>query len=608
MSGSGVVRRARSFGRASLTLLAALLPFEMSDPIARVGPLQISSVEIFLYLALAAWGVSLCAGWLGGDRDLRAWLRRAPEAHRAVLVWSLVLVASAVCAPAWRGTAIKFALRSLSGILLYVAAADLLRDPRAVTRTAKALVAGALVAAIAMIAEGRLAFAAALLRPFHVQTFEVFGLVRGSGPFQYPNIAAMYLEAVLPVAFALGLWSLADRTQAATPIDLAPRRWRLGARRWRLCGVALVILALLAGILVTASRAGLATVFVCLGGMGIFWARAVQTRGAALAAFGALALLGIASGLSSSELTLRLAFWKDADWYRASIEPVAGPAGQLPAWLAPDSEAAVTFQVRNLGALTWQHLPPTPVALSYHWLDADGDKVVVFDGLRTELPEDVLPGGGATVRAIAHAPHRPGRYLLWWDLVHEHATWFSQRGDPGLREAVEVRRSALVRGPAGAGALAFAGPRSGKAAPFAPSEVIPRRALWRAALAAWRDRPLLGLGPDNFRHLYGRYLGLAAPDDRLHANSLYLETLASTGTAGLLALAFLVVAFARAARRAIAAPATRTLALGFGVGLGAYLVHGAFDTFFEFTPTFGLAWLLGGALVALGRPPAETAA
>jgi O-Antigen ligase len=596
MSGSGVVRRARGFGHASLTLLAALLPFEMSEPIARVGPLQISSVEVLLYLALAAWGISLVAGWLGGDRDLRAWLRCAPEAHRAVLVWSLVLVASAVCAPAWRGTAIKFALRSLSGILLYAAAADLLRDPLAITRTAKALVAGALVAAIAMIAEGRLAFVAALLRPFHTQTFEVFGLVRGSGPFQYPNIAAMYLEGVLPVAFALGLPSIADGTQAATSVDLVARRFRLG-------GLAMVILALLAGILVTASRAGLATTFVCLGAMGIFWARAVQTRGAALAAFGALALLGIGSGLSSSELTLRLAFWKDADWYRASIQPVAGPAGQLPAWLAPHSEAAVTFEVRNLGALTWQHLPPTPVVLSYHWLDADSGNVVVFDGLRTELPDDVAPGGGATVRAIVHAPDRPGRYLLWWDLVHEHATWFSQRGSPGLREAVEVRRPALARGPAVAGA----GPRPAKAAPLAPGEVIPRRVLWRAAFAAWRDRPLLGLGPDNFRHLYGRYLGLAAPDDRLHANSLYLETLASLGTAGLLALVLLVVAFARAARRAAAAPATRTLALGFGVGLGAYLVHGAFDTFFEFTPTFALAWLLGGAVVALGRPPGEPA-
>ena len=33
MSGPGVVRGLRALGRASLTLLAALLPFEMTDPL-----------------------------------------------------------------------------------------------------------------------------------------------------------------------------------------------------------------------------------------------------------------------------------------------------------------------------------------------------------------------------------------------------------------------------------------------------------------------------------------------------------------------------------------------------------------------------------------------
>jgi hypothetical protein len=50
------------------------------------------------------------------------------------------------------------------------------------------------------------------------------------------------------------------------------------------------------------------------------------------------------------------------------------------------------------------------------------------------------------------------------------------------------------------------------------------------------------------------------------------------------------------------------LALGLGIGLGAYLVHGLFDAFLEFTPTFALAWLLAGMLVALDQPPTEPAA
>jgi hypothetical protein len=600
MSGPGLVRGLRAGGRASLMLLGALLPFEMIEPMARVGPLQISSVELFLYPTLAVWGISVCAGWLWGEHDARTWIRRAPAAHRAVLAWALVMLASAACAPALRGPAVKFALRSIGGVLLYAAAADLLRGQALyVARMAKALVAGALVAAILMLAEQRLAVAAGLLHPFHVRSFEVFGLIRASGPFQYPNIAAMYLEAVLPLAFILGARAAGARGQLVA---------------------ALVILALLDGVLITASRAGLVTAAVVLLGLGAFFVRERQTRRLALAAFAALAVVGLATQLSGSALTLRLAFWKDGAWYRAALSPVAGPAGRLPPVIAPGARAAVSLEVRNLGALPWPSRSATPVALSYHWLDADSGETMVFDGLRTSLPVDVPPGASLTVRATVLAPERSGRYLLWWDLVHEHATWFSERGNPGLRQAVEVREAGEAGAVREAGDLREAwgaGEAGGARGPdrasvarveggrYVASDVVLRRDLWRAALSGWREHPLLGLGPDNFRHLYGRYLGLAAADDRLHANSLYFETLAGLGAAGLLALAWILVALASAVRRAVATPETRTLALGLGASLCAYLVHGALDYFFEFTPTYALWWLLGGMVVALGRPPAE---
>jgi hypothetical protein len=62
MSGARVVERLRASGRAALMVLAALLPFEGLEPLARIGPLQLSSVELFLYLALAAWGARLVGG------------------------------------------------------------------------------------------------------------------------------------------------------------------------------------------------------------------------------------------------------------------------------------------------------------------------------------------------------------------------------------------------------------------------------------------------------------------------------------------------------------------------------------------------------------------
>src|SRR5260370_41528436 len=59
--------------------------------------------------------------------------------------------------------------------------------------------------------------------------------------------------------------------------------------------------------------------------------------------------------------------------------------------------------------------------------------------------------------------------------------------------------------------------------------VVGRLELWGAALRLIQTRPLLGVGPDNFRHLDGAPLGLGAWDERVQANNLYLEVLAGAG-------------------------------------------------------------------------------
>jgi hypothetical protein len=49
------------------------------------------------------------------------------------------------------------------------------------------------------------------------------------------------------------------------------------------------------------------------------------------------------------------------------------------------------------------------------------------------------------------------------------------------------------------------------------------------------------------------------------------------------------------------------VAAGAATGLGAYLVHGLFDYFLEFTPTYALFWLLGGLLTGLAADPERAA-
>ena len=70
-----------------------------------------------------------------------------------------------------------------------------------------------------------------------------------------------------------------------------------------------------------------------------------------------------------------------------------------------------------------------------------------------------------------------------------------------------------------------------------PSGVMrmPRSVLWETAFGIAREHPLLGIGPDNFRHTYGRRLGLAAWDERVHANNSYIEVLVGMGAIGVAA-------------------------------------------------------------------------
>jgi hypothetical protein len=570
----------RWLGRTSLALLAAVLPFELVRPVAPLGPLQLSSVELFLYATVALWaaarGTELAPRGVA-DRARRplTWWRRLPEAQRAAAVWAVVLLISALVAPIQRPAALKFALRSLGGVALFVAAADLLDSRQAISRTLIGLAIGATIGALLMALEVGVAGVSRLLRPFHAQTFGVLGLARASGPFQYPNIAAMYLEAALPAVVAAGVVA-AGRAAAALV-------------RWVLAATVLVALLVEYALVLAASRAGLVTALVGLIGVAAL-ARSLPTlRRLSIGLAGSLLALTLIAQAVSPLLALRLRFWEARSWYGSAMEP-APDHPPLPAELAPGSETQVALSLTNTGALMWPAGGPKPVRVSYHWMSQNGLTLVVLDGVRTVLSHDVATDATIDLMATVRAPDRPGLYTLWWDLVHEGVTWFSDAGDPGSRQRVAVG----VKAP----------PRKGRARDRRGSlkeEEFSRTELWRAGFLAFREHPLLGLGPDNFRHAYGSYLGRTSPDDRLHANNFYIEVLSTLGIVGLGALVLVIVALARTARRAARAPLNRVLVFGVGGALVAYLVHGTLDYFLEFTPTYALLWLLAGALVALER-------
>jgi O-antigen ligase len=186
---------------------------------------------------------------------------------------------------------------------------------------------------------------------------------------------------------------------------------------------------------------------------------------------------------------------------------------------------------------------------------------------------------------------RPGRYRLRWDLVRESVTWFSERGNPTADQLIDV---------VAAESVPRARPLSPLAGTLEEAMALPtpsRPELWRAAVQLWRRHPLLGVGPDNFRHLYPQAMVLPPGqrrfnDERLHANSLYFETLADLGLAGVAALALLMGTLVQAGRARRAQG--QLVGLACALGAGTFFVHGLLDTFFAFTPLYGLCWLLLG--------------
>jgi hypothetical protein len=129
-----------------------------------------------------------------------------------------------------------------------------------------------------------------------------------------------------------------------------------------------------------------------------------------------------------------------------------------------------------------------------------------------------------------------------------------------------------------------------------------RYAYWKVAGETFADHPLQGEGSGGFRTAWLRERPFREPVRDAH--SLYLETAAELGLAGLLALALLVAGCLTAARRALPAGA------GAAAALAAYAVHAGIDWDWEMPALTLVALALAARLIAAGEPrtPAGAAA
>lgn len=526
-----------------LWALLALLPFEPRRPTLALLGFEVTFLEAVAGLVLVVLGVTHRA-------ELRERLRARPLALLCLTGYALVHAVSAALAEEHRELAWKFAARmAVMAFFAWIVAAA---PAPARRRALAALVTSGAVVALLAVAEGSgLRTLDSFLAQFRETPFNVGGSRRATAGSEYPNQAAAFLM------YALLTW--AGLSQAVRP--------------W----LSLSLSALLSvGMLFTYSRGALvASGLGLLAALAATRSRPALARGPRLALF-ALVLAASAFAASGEVFRLRLEGEGTSTWYGARYEPE-----DTTLTLAPREARRVRVRVTNAGRKTWAR--QEAFHLSYHWYHPE--RRTLQDGGRTELPVDVPPGASVLLDAEVVAPDLQGRYRLVWDMVHEDTTWFSGQGvRPVAVDALVGRPGEPV-------------PRQAGQLPPASLGWRPSRAeLWRIALKMWRTHPVWGLGPDNFRWLYGRYAEEPFWDTRVFANNTLLEAAATTGSLGLVALALTLTAALGASHRGLKGPSAERLAL-FGMTV-AVLAHGVVDYVLAFTGHYLFFGFLIGSIAA----------
>ena len=556
LSRSGKVSTVISFvSRIDWTFVGLLLiilsaPFEQSEPLFELSGQVLTNVEAFVALALVVWILTCLI-----SRRWPAW--QTPLTVPALVLIGFLLLSTALIS-ADRGVSVRFSGRFVLGFTVFLLTMNSAHSWRRVLWAVRAMaLSGLIVAMLAILEYFSVASIPSWLRGFRGVTAWIGGFVRPSSTLQYPTIASMYLEIV----FGWGMCMLLCTGRR--------RGWTTQFMRVALLTVVGT------GVLVTLTRAGFLTLFFVLALVvaGSWW------RGGLALSFRVILLtltLGIAAALvaGTGPVGGRFVSPTEQNWY--SVDYVVPEALEL----APGDLVEVEVSLVNSGSVTWGFRDAYPIRLSYHWLDAVTEEVVVFEGLRTDLVAPVGPGERVVMAARVQAPGQPGEYRLAWDMLQEELFWFSMQGVPMSFTRVSVQGKGTEQ----------------EATQLSPSQIelpqprfrLPRQDLWRAALKLFRSSPLLGVGPDNFRFLYRDALGLEVSDETYHTHNIFLEFFVGCGLVGGFVFLYLILRLLMACAAALlnSSPEKGPFALASAAAIAAIVLHGMVDSFFQFTPTY----------------------
>jgi hypothetical protein len=547
-----------------MLVLGVTFAVEMRTPLIRFGSVMVlTNIEALLALALIMW--------IGARLVVWQIPRIPPRLALPALAWIGLMLLSTALAPAHQLKALLFVGRMAAGLLAGWMVFDIVRTPGRWRALATALAAGGvIVAVVGLLEAGRFVSILNWLLNFKVAPTQVGDVLRVSSTLSYATIAAMVLELTLPLMIALLVTT--ERVKVRVVIGAG-------------------IMISLATLVLTLSRAGILALAAGLIVLVVYAARTGH-RTLARISIGAgllLVLFSVSVVILNPNVILRLSSETEQSWYQAQI---TSPASIQ---MRPRERVQVDIRIENSSLRTWEADGPRPFRLGYHLLSESGDSVS-YDGERTQLPYDLAPGESVTIAAWVAAPDASGSYIIEWDMMQETVAWFSWKGAPTSETYLNVRGAAV------------AGNSIERTAPPTDIHIVQpapvRFDLWRAALLMTVENPLLGVGPDNFRWQYGTYAGLNEWNTDIHANNLYFEWLADTGVIGFAAFMWLstmlLIDLIRGLRAA-SNPSHALLILGCFASITLWFVHGIFDSFYEFTPTYLAFWLVAGLGLAIAQ-------
>ena len=450
-----------------------------------------------------------------------------------------------VYAPEFHTNALKGAIRFTAGLML-LTIARISNKHQSVGRVW--VISSVLAAIYALVAYAGFGFTW-LFRTEEFYIGQIFQ--RLSGSFEYPNTAAAYFALSLPIVW----WS----------------SFRPALR-------SVFVFLLWCAIVLTFSKGALAAIpVVVLGGAILSHSDAAGWKtGAAFLAIGVVAygvLLPLQPYLwerpHGPNVQSPIAAEYTTPWNKLQEQP--GTYGQIP------------LEIRNTGVTKWRSQGWWRVAVAYRWWNAETETFLKVMPLITKVPRDVNPGETVAIPAAFQTPKEPGRYILVLELFSGNLHWFSQTGVvPTLIQADIHASISRVVGQTDLSSFYRRGQTPGRL-----TASVPRSSLWTAAFRIFIAHPF-GVGPDNFRLQYGKYLGASGWDTDVYSNNLYLELLAGSGILGLAAFGLMLAA-------------KRWQFESSCLAIAVFLVHGLVDFFLMTTPIYFAFWLLIGFSNSMSR-------